>query len=186
MRPDGPERYRRILAAVDVVPGDDDAETHALNRRILDWSSSWALADLAELHLVHAWDAPATGLLRRWNTSGLLQETANEEYRYVEDTRNRHQYALSALLDELSDVLGPEGFGYLAIQSHLPKGSAIDVIPNLAADLKADLIVMGTVGRGGIPGLLIGNTAETILNRCDCAVLAIKPPSFVSPVGISD
>lgn len=44
----------------------------------------------------------------------------------------------------------------------------IDVIPSLAADLKANLIVMGTVGRGGVPGLLIGNTAETILNRCDC------------------
>ena len=41
---------------------------------------------------------------------------------------------------------------------------------------------MGTVGRTGIPGLLIGNTAETILQQVDCSVLAIEPPGFVTPV----
>ncbi|WP_213457176.1 universal stress protein [Thiocapsa sp.] len=41
---------------------------------------------------------------------------------------------------------------------------------------------MGTVGRTGIPGLLMGNTAETILQQVDCSVLAIKPPGFVTPV----
>jgi len=42
--------------------------------------------------------------------------------------------------------------------------------------------VMGTVGRVGLPGLLIGNTAETILGRVGCAVLAIKPEGFQTPV----
>jgi universal stress protein E len=41
---------------------------------------------------------------------------------------------------------------------------------------------METVGRTGIPGLLMGNTAETILQQVNCSVLAIKPPGFVTPV----
>ena len=45
-----------------------------------------------------------------------------------------------------------------------------------------DLIVMGTVGRTGISGFLIGNTAEKILNTVDCSVLTLKPEGFKSPV----
>ncbi len=56
------------------------------------------------------------------------------------------------------------------------------MIPELADELDADLVVMGTVGRTGIAGLLIGNTAETILERIGCSVLAIKPSGFRSPI----
>jgi nucleotide-binding universal stress UspA family protein len=41
---------------------------------------------------------------------------------------------------------------------------------------------MGTVARTGIPGLIIGNTAEAILDQITCSVLAAKPPGFVTPV----
>jgi nucleotide-binding universal stress UspA family protein len=43
---------------------------------------------------------------------------------------------------------------------------------------------MGTVARGGIAGLLVGNTAERVLKRLSCAVLALKPEGSVSPVRI--
>jgi universal stress protein E len=42
--------------------------------------------------------------------------------------------------------------------------------------------VMGTLGRTGIPGFFIGNTAEEILQTTHASVLAIKPTGFVSPV----
>jgi universal stress protein E len=45
-----------------------------------------------------------------------------------------------------------------------------------------DLVVMGTVARSGIAGLVMGNTAERVLQRLRGSVLAIKPPGFVSPV----
>jgi nucleotide-binding universal stress UspA family protein len=32
----------------------------------------------------------------------------------------------------------------------------------------------------------MGNTAEAILEQLDCAVLAIKPPGFVTPVVLQD
>ena len=41
---------------------------------------------------------------------------------------------------------------------------------------------MGTVGRTGIPGLFIGNTAETVLRQVHCSVLTVKPEGFETPV----
>lgn len=47
---------------------------------------------------------------------------------------------------------------------------------------KADLLVMGTLARGGIAGALIGNTAERLLSTIPCSVLAIKPEDYVCPI----
>ena len=44
---------------------------------------------------------------------------------------------------------------------YLLKGSATKNIPMLGES--ADLIVMDTIGRTGIPGFLIGNTAEDVM-----------------------
>jgi universal stress protein E len=64
----------------------------------------------------------------------------------------------------------------------LAKGRADVVIPRLAKRHAVDLVVMGTVGRRGIPGLVIGNTAERILSRLEYSILTLKPPGFVSSV----
>jgi nucleotide-binding universal stress UspA family protein len=53
---------------------------------------------------------------------------------------------------------------------------------SLANRLEADLIVLGTVGRTGLQGLLLGNTAESVLLHSDCDVLTVKPVGFVSPI----
>lgn len=54
---------------------------------------------------------------------------------------------------------------------------------DVGPDLGGAPVVMATLGRSGIPpGLLIGNTTETILHKVECAVLALKPAGFVSPV----
>ena len=56
------------------------------------------------------------------------------------------------------------------------------MIPALAAANEIELIVMGTVSRTGIAGLLIGNTAEKVLRQVDCSVLTVKPEGFITPV----
>ena len=48
--------------------------------------------------------------------------------------------------------------------------------------LEIDILVMGTVCRTGIPGFIIGNTAERVLDAVDRSVLTVKPEGFVSPV----
>ncbi|MEX2133825.1 MAG: universal stress protein [Acidimicrobiia bacterium] len=62
------------------------------------------------------------------------------------------------------------------------QGTASKVFPKLADVLEVGLIVMGTVARTGISGLIMGNTAETILRSVRCSVLAVKPEGFVTPV----
>ncbi|MCK4302705.1 MAG: universal stress protein [Candidatus Eisenbacteria sp.] len=57
-----------------------------------------------------------------------------------------------------------------------------DSCGQLARDRYFDLIVTGTVCRTGLPGFLIGNTAETILAQVDCSVLTVKPDGFASPI----
>ena len=49
-----------------------------------------------------------------------------------------------------------------------------------------DLLVMGTVGRAGISGFITGNTAERLLPRIPCSLLAVKPPGFKSPVSLDE
>ena len=68
------------------------------------------------------------------------------------------------------------------VEIHTAKGSPARIIQEAVTHLDPDLLVMGTISRGGIAGLLIGSTAERMLDRVDCSILAVKPAGFVSPV----
>jgi len=72
-----------------------------------------------------------------------------------------------------------------APEVHLLKGNPAATIDGLTRDLQADLVVMGTVGRTGIPGFFIGNTAEEVLQTTTASVLAVKPRDFISPATVS-
>lgn len=65
---------------------------------------------------------------------------------------------------------------------HLERGEPWKRILACSRRVDADLTVMGTVGRGGVSGLLIGNTAEKVLHSAASSLLAVKPDGFVSPV----
>jgi universal stress protein E len=51
-----------------------------------------------------------------------------------------------------------------------------------AHDAQADLIVMGSMGRSGLAGIFMGNTAERVLRRWQGSVFVVKPLGFISPV----
>lgn len=176
-----PSSFRRVLAAVDIGDVDPVAgrgPQDVMNHQIIELASSLALPNLAELHIVHAWEAVGEITMR---TSFPSQSEA-EILAYVERVRRQHEARFGALMRNASDVLGKDTLNYLKPKTHLVRGPAAELIPALARELKIELIVMGTVARAGIPGLFIGNTAETILEKIDCSVLAIKPPGFITPV----
>lgn len=174
--------YTCILAAVDFDIGSlSNTQEQGFNQHILDLASSLALSDFAELHVVHVWDAPAEMTVRSCANN---PDQAGMEY--VEGERICHEMAFNRLRDQLSDQLGKVSYDYLSPQFHLRRGNASTDIPVMAKQLKADLVVMGTVARIGIAGLFIGNTAETILEQLQSSVLAIKPPGFVSPIKLSE
>jgi universal stress protein E len=178
IKPGEPASYERVLAAVDFDPppntndSDDD-----LNRLILSTACAMAAAHGASLHLVHAWEPFAEGKMRSRTES---HESHLE--RYLKEEYAAHQGALSALVESLKKTLDQQTFSHLNLGLHLPKGPALRAIPQLADELSAGIVVMGTVARTGIPGLIIGNTAEAILDQLQCSVLAVKPPGFVTPV----
>jgi len=70
----------------------------------------------------------------------------------------------------------------ISVRRHLLWGNPGQQIVKLAKEAHADVIALGTVGRSGMPGLLLGNTAENILLHSDCDVLTVKPAGFQSPV----
>ena len=184
VRPQIGESFDHILGAVDVgdsYPAKELETRQALNEMVIELASSLAVSEFAELHVVHAWEAIGEDALRQ---GAFMQRPENEVNTYVDQTRRHHTQLLDTLIKKVSAKLGEDAADYIKPQLHMPKGSARKVIPKLAKELQVDCIVMGTVARTGIPGLFMGNTAETILDQLECSVLAIKPPGFVSPVAL--
>jgi nucleotide-binding universal stress UspA family protein len=62
------------------------------------------------------------------------------------------------------------------LSHRLEEGDPVTEILMVAEDTHADLIVMGTHGRRGIPRLLMGSVAELVVRRADCPVLTVRTP----------
>ncbi|MCP5413067.1 MAG: universal stress protein [Chromatiaceae bacterium] len=166
-RPNAAPHYTHILAAVDpMAPAGEGCDD-----QVMSLASSLAVRESASLSVAHAWHLDGESMLRH----GRLRVPAIELQQLLQGAEDRHREKLAALLGRygLSD-------GDPAV--HLVKGEAAPSIRQLAEQLPADLIVMGTVGRSGIPGFFIGNTAEEVLQTTQASVLAVKPGNFVSPV----
>ena len=185
IKPAPQETYRRILAAVDIDDTHAPAEQESrdeLNQQILELASSMALSGFAELHIVHAWEATSESIL----SGELIHMPEERVIAFIEHERQKREAGLNRLIRKVNNKLGQDTFGFLKPQTHLVKGQPRKEIPALAKQIEADLIVMGTVARTGVPGFIIGNTAEAILGQIECSVLALKPPGFVTPVTVDE
>ncbi len=170
-------KYSCIMAAVGFKPLEASAVEESLNGEILDLASSLALSDFASLHVVHAWEPFAAQYIR--SRGDKVQEAMAV---YVEKERSLRQNGLNRLMKKFSKRIGDDVYQELSPSLHLPQGDAQKMIAMQATSLQADLVVMGTIARTGISGLIIGNTAEAVLDQLECSVLAVKPPGFVTPV----
>lgn len=162
-----PDFTGRILVAVDA--GDPDTDAVALNRNLLLYGDYLSSQEKAELHVVTVWNLPV-------NQPALRMLGDEEIYDLQESTHQRYRQRLDkALVDAGIDPKSDK------LKVHLLKGSAAREIQNLANEINVDLIVMGTLSRHA-RGMLMGNTAENILNNIYCSILAVKPEGFVSPL----
>jgi len=178
IKPTEHQHFRRILAAVDQDP--EDTVKDILNRQILEISTSMALTEFSELHIVHAWHLITENIFR----SDRTDVTHAEEDAMVAEEANKRKQWLENLVSTYGNKRDKDAVDYLDPQLHLIKGDAKHIVPTIARELNVGLIIMGTIARTGIPGFFMGNTAESILNQIDCSVLTIKPPGFVSPVSL--
>jgi nucleotide-binding universal stress UspA family protein len=166
IKPEGHDYVTNILAAID--PVSSDVEEERLNELILRLGISLAEAEEADFHVLYAFSP--------WGESLLRSRLRSDEYlEYVKQMRTRGAKSLNDLMRNFEDEV-PE------VNRHLIEGSPEEVVPEFVRTRGVDVVVMGTVGRTGVPGFLIGNTAEKILADVDCSVLAVKPAGFRSPV----
>ena len=136
----------------------------------------------AELHIAHAWNLPYLSLYTH-RRAGIPKAVIDGHLR---DEKKFHKNWLNRLMRKLAKWVGADALGNVKRRTHLPRGTPGLEIPKLIEKLNADVVIMGTVARTGISGFVMGNTAEQILDKVTCSVLAVKPPGFVSPVRLED
>ncbi len=168
LKPFGDITYKNILAAVDPFEADNVQEN--LNRKIMELATSMAEIEKADLHVVHVWDVVGESLLLK--RGGMTQGAVNT---MIAEEKAEHRKALEDLVME-HPVQG------IRRKYHLFRGNPGEIIPEYASEKGIDLVVMGTVSRHGIAGLLIGNTAEQVIQRVNASVLTLKPLGFITPV----
>lgn len=139
--------YKRILVAIDL-----SEEAHGLLEKATELAGQYG----AVLDVVHVMDWPLTGFdpvvgYSSINDDTLLEEMANAVQRVV--TKHNIDSA----------------------HTHTLLGQPSSTVANLATQLQADLLVMGSHGKRGWRALL-GSTASAILQvvQCDCLVVRIK------------
>lgn len=144
----------RLLAAIDL--GSRKRAKQALNRQVLTQGRTLADALGAELHAVYVLDTPQV----------LIDLDLIDSRHHAAVQRRALQPTVTALAKEFA--IEPDRF-------HLLSGQPHRVIPKLANALKVDTVLLGTVGRRGVRGRLIGNTAEAVMTHLRTDIVAVKP-----------
>lgn len=159
--------YRRpkVLAAVD--PEHTYAKPVWLDREILCAGQEITQALGGTLHAVHAY-APIPALA--FPTGAITQEqVAAVQARCGKE-------AAQKLRRELRDAEITNAV------SHVVGRHPSDAIAEVAGKIRSSLVVMGAISRSGFKRLLIGNTAERVLDRLACDVLVIKPGHLINRI----
>ena len=151
----------KILLATD---GSSEAEL--ATRTAVDLSQRTD----SELHVIHVLDVHPTALLYPEATDPEGVEMPDPIL--VEDFERRSEQRGREVLDE--EVERVRSAGGTVAQAHLMMGGAAREIVHLAEDLGADLIVMGSRGRGGIRRALMGSVSDSVIRHAHCPVLVVR------------
>ena len=139
--------YERVLVATDNSPAA---------QRALECAA--AIAPDAEFHLLHTVHVPFTGFLGAESQAQIRQEQER-------NFRNAFEKGIRAQVERL-------GNGGLRATFHIEEGDILSVIRGQAANLKPDLLAIGSHGRSGLRQALIGSVAGNLLSDPPVDVLA--------------
>lgn len=158
VRPEHELQHQNLMAASDLTPvGDRAVELACELSRVLE----------CQLHVVHAWQMPFELQL---SAARISKAEYEEEVRALEAKIRAHLEACCSRA-QCQDA-----------KIHYAKGTPSQVIGAAVEKWNPDLLVMGSISSTGIAGMLLGSTAERMLNAVDCDLLVIKPEDFHSPV----
>jgi nucleotide-binding universal stress UspA family protein len=152
------------------LPGDGQSilvplDFSPIGERLLAVAASLASALGTKLHLLHAYDVEEL-----YGVPPLSEDTRAELSQY-------RRYARRSALEKLEQSLEALGIDRGTATLHVVQGVPGQVIDSTAQEVDAGLIVMGSIGRSGLSGLLIGNTAERVLHTSERSLLVVKPAS---------
>lgn len=163
------ELKQRIAIAIDPVASTKEEQALAL--QLLHTGNALAREHDNHLHIISCWQYELEHYLRHHSWIQVDDEELNAE---VALARHNHLNLLNELIDKSN--LECE------IAIHHINGPADEEIPRSVNELGIDILVMGTVARGGVKGLVMGNTAENICQSLTCSLVALKPASFRTPI----
>lgn len=146
--------YRRTLVATDFSSASRQALEVAMQ-----------IAPQAEIDLLHVFWI--------WGESRLGMVGAGPQER----SSYRRQIEDSAAVT-LQEWLDKNDLGARHINLHVRQGHPATVITQLAQERQADLTVIGTTGRSGLPYILLGSVAEKVLCGATGDVLVVRPHGF--------
>ncbi|NRD74058.1 universal stress protein UspE [Shewanella sp. VB17] len=153
----------KILCAINV--GSEDKDHLTLNHKIIECAKALAKQFDAQVHLVNGYPGTPINLA--------IELPDFDAHAYSQTIRLQHEQRVFDLALTL---------GISQDCCHIKEGLPEDVIPDLAMQLDAELVILGTVGRTGFSAALIGNTAEHVIDSINCDLLAIKPDGYKSPL----
>jgi len=163
IKPQQKSGIHQVLAAVDLAETPD---TRQLAGDVMKLAASVASQEQAQLHVMNAWEPTYQPQLR----GRIESKEFDEMMQAIKDSSSQQLHNVAAHAAPMTPA------------EYVIDGKPEDAIVELVKSKKIDLLVMGTMSRSGIPGLLIGNTAEKVLHNVDCSVLTMKPREFKSPV----
>ncbi len=164
-----PRLYRRPAILVAVDPSHAFAKPLQLDGRLLGIGAELCRDLRGSLHAVHAYmrvpggAIPASGMA---NPAHALRQVEAE-------ARQAAQLRFERVLKG-----APIGTAHRYLIPQHP----VDAILQAARKSHSAMVVMGAISRSGFKRLLIGNTAEQMLDELTCDVLVVKPVSFSSRV----
>ncbi len=150
---------RRILCPIDF----SDTSPHALEHAVA--IAKWYESRITALHVIH----PAFLL----EPPILLAEFPKNEAPTEADRQSLREQ-LSAWLESANAA------GLKTEMLFDESGNPASHILECARSLQADLIVMGTHGRGGFERLMLGSVSEKVLRKAACPVLTVPPPALTA------
>ena len=144
-----------VLAALN--PNAKDDAHRELNDTILKWTKKWADTFDCQIHLVYS--LPVSNILRELDIIDVKQ--------YAREHRAEGEEKLAALLKD---------YDLPNVKMHVTAGAPEKALPHCANELKAELVIMGSTGRTGLKGKILGNVAEKTMHnlRTDSLVIELN------------
>jgi universal stress protein E len=167
--PEAPVTPRRVLAAIDPMPANDRSDY--LNRQIVKTASQIAQMSGGRLDVLHGWHLPGESRL----TFGRTKISPDKLERMRATAEKVHCQKATDLLEQMQSTLSSANL-------HVVHGRPVEAVLGFAEREKSDLIVIGTADQSALAGMLLGSTAESVVEKSRTSVLAIKPQGFSSPV----